>query len=144
MRSPCAVEGYLSPKKNASVSHDEQQILQLFADGDRALISADPTELDRIYADDYVQHDESGKPSSKQDLIRVLTSGELRILSMTSTSRRVRFLREDVAVVHGSEEDEIERAGQRSTVRYVYSDVVMKRNDRWQIVASQLAKPLSS
>ncbi len=33
---------------------DEQQILKLFEDGDRALIAADVEELRRIYADDYV------------------------------------------------------------------------------------------
>jgi hypothetical protein len=47
-------------------------------------------------------------------------------------------LREDVAIVHGSEEDVVERGGERATVRYIYLDVVMKRG-RWQVVGSQLA-----
>jgi hypothetical protein len=59
---------------------------------------------------------------------------------MKSTGRTIRLLRDDVAVVHGSEEDEVEQEGRRSTVRYVYMDVVTKRDGRWQIVASQLAK----
>jgi uncharacterized protein (TIGR02246 family) len=122
-------------------SDDEQQILQLFEDGDRALMSADEQEVRRIYAEDYVQYDESGRPSTRQDLIRNLTSGTIRFLSMTSTGRHIRLLRDDVAIVHGSEEDEIEQCGKRSTVRYIYTDVVMKRDGRWQIVASQLAKP---
>lgn len=123
------------------MTHDnEQQILQLFEDGDRALMAADVPELERIYAEDYVQHDESGHTSMRQDLIRNLTSGAIRFLSMTSTGRRVRVLRDDVALVHGSEVDEIERDGKRSKVSCVYSDVVMKRGGKWQIVASQLAK----
>jgi uncharacterized protein (TIGR02246 family) len=121
-------------------SNDEQQIVKLFEDGDRALIAADVAELQRIYADDYVQYDESGRASAKQDLIRKLTSGALRLLSMTSTGRRVRLLRDDVAVVHGSEDDEIEQDGRRFSARYVYMDVVMRREGRWQIVASQLAR----
>jgi len=121
-------------------SDDEQQIVKLFADGDRALMAADVAELQRIYADDYVQYDESGKASTKQDLIRNLTSGALRLLSMTSTGRRVRILRDDLAIVHGSEDDEIEQDGKRFPAHYVYMDVVMKREGRWQIVASQLAK----
>ena len=60
---------------------------------------------------------------------------------MVSTGRRIRLLREDVAIVHGSEEDDVEQGGQRFPVRYVYMDVVVKRNGRWQIVGSQLAKP---
>lgn len=119
---------------------DEQQILQLFEDGDRALISADVAELSRIFANDYVQYDHSGKPSTKHDVIGNLTSGKIRYLSMTSTGRRIRFLRDDVALVHGTEDDEVEQDGKRFTVRYVYMDVVMKRDGKWQIVASQLAR----
>ena len=39
---------------------DDEQILRLFEDGDRALIAADVEELRRVYADDYVQQDEAG------------------------------------------------------------------------------------
>ena len=119
---------------------DETQILQLFEDGDRALIAADVAEMRRIYADDYIQHDETGNISTRQDLIDKLTSGKIRFASIKSTGRHIRLLRDDLAIVHGSEEDEIEQEGQRSTVRYIYMDVVMKREGRWQIVASQLAK----
>jgi ketosteroid isomerase-like protein len=118
----------------------EQQILQLFADGDRALISANVQELERIYANDYVQYDKCGEASTRRNLIQNLTSGTIRFLSMTSTGRSLRLLRDDVAVVHGSEEDEVEKEGKRFRVSYVYTDVVMKRDGIWQIVASQLVK----
>jgi Domain of unknown function (DUF4440) len=120
---------------------DQQQILKLFADGDRALMSANVRELERIYAEDYIQYDESGVSSTRQDLIEKLTSGKLRFLAMTSTGRKIRILRDDVAIVHGSEEDDMEQEGQRFPAEYIYMDVVMKRDGRWQIVASQLAKP---
>lgn len=123
------------------MSHNEQAILQLFIDGDRALMSANLGDLKRIYADDYIQYDETGEPITKENLIRSLTSGSTRLLSMTSTGRRIRMLRDDVAIVHGSEDDVIEKDGQRSSARYIYMDVVMKREGRWQIVASQLARP---
>jgi uncharacterized protein (TIGR02246 family) len=122
------------------VNDDEKQILQLFEDGDRALIAADSKELSRIFADDYVQYDESAKSFTKQDVIENLTSGTIRYVSMISTGRTIRLLNESVAIVHGSEEDEVEQGGQRSTVRYIYMDVVVKRDGRWQILASQLAK----
>jgi ketosteroid isomerase-like protein len=119
---------------------DEKTILQLFEDGDRALVSADIDELSRILADDYVQYDESGKPLTKQEVLKNLKSGRIRYISMISTGHRVRLFG-DFAIVHGSEKDEVEQAGKRFTVRYVYMDVVMKRNGTWQIVASQLARP---
>jgi Domain of unknown function (DUF4440) len=121
---------------------DEHQILTLFDDGDRALIAADIAELARILADDYLQYDETGKIFTKQNVIDNLRSGAIRYLSMSSTGRRVRLISEHVAIVHGSEEDDVEQGAQRYPVEYIYMDVVVKRNGRWQIVASQLAKPL--
>jgi uncharacterized protein (TIGR02246 family) len=122
------------------VEGDEQQILKLFEDGDRALIAGDVAELSRIFADDYVQYDEGGKYFSKQDVMNNLKSGAIRYVSMISTGRRIRLLGEDVAIVHGSEEDEVEQGGRRFAVQYIYMDVVVKREGRWQIVGSQLAK----
>jgi ketosteroid isomerase-like protein len=119
--------------------NDEQQILKLFEDGDRALMSADARELSRIFADDYLQYDETGKSMTKQEVIDNLVSGTIRYVSMASRGRLVRLFG-DIAIVHGSEEDEVKRGAQRFTVRYIYQDVVVKRDGRWQIVASQLAK----
>ena len=121
--------------------NDEQEILRLFEDGDRALIAGDAAELSRIYADDYVQYDEFGNVSTKADVIANLTSGNTRYISMASTGRRIRILRDDVAIVHGSEDDVVEQGGRRFPAQYLYMDVVMKRGARWQIVGSQLARP---
>jgi hypothetical protein len=120
---------------------DEQQILKLFEEGDRALIAADLSALSRIFADDYIQYDETGKASTKQDVLNNLESGAIRYISMVSTGRKIRLLSRDAAIVHGSEEDDVEQAGQRFPVRYIYMDAVVKRKGKWQIVASQLAKP---
>lgn len=119
---------------------DEEQILQLFEDGDRALIAVDVAELSRIFADDYIQYGESGKSFTKQDVIANLTTGKTRYVKMISTGRRIRVLTEDIAIVNGSEEDEVEQGGKRFNVSYVYMDVVTKREGWWQIAASQLAR----
>jgi hypothetical protein len=121
---------------------EEQQILQLFEDGDRALVAGDLAALSRIFADDYIQYDESGKSFTKQDVINNLKSGAIRYVAMVSIGRRIRLLTEDVAIVHGSESDEVEQNGRRFFVRYVYMDVVVKRSGKWQIVGSQLAKSI--
>ena len=121
--------------------HDEQEIQKVFEDGDRALIAADQAALSRIFANDYIQYDECGKTFTKENVLNNLKSGAIRYISMVSTGRHIRLLTDDVAIVHGSEDDEVEQGGRRFQVRYVYTDVVMKRNGRWQIVGSQLAKP---
>ena len=47
-----------------SPNDDEQQILKLHLEGDKALMSADIEALARIFADDYVQYNDSGQPLS--------------------------------------------------------------------------------
>jgi hypothetical protein len=118
---------------------DEQEIHSLFERGDRALMTADLATLQRIFADDYVQYDPSGKASSRQEVIDALRSGSVRYPAIVSTGRRIRLFG-DMAIVHGSESDEVETAGARFPVRYLYMDVVLKRGGRWQIVGSQLTK----
>jgi len=124
------------------MSDDTAQIVKLFEDGDRALIAADMTELVRIFADDYFQYDESGNRFTKADVLRNLEIGKIRYVSMLSTGRQVHLLG-DIAIVHGSEEDEVESAGKRFSVRYIYMDIVRKRDGKWQIIASQLARPIA-
>ena len=120
--------------------NDEQQILALFEAGDRALMSADLAALADIFADDYVQYDDAGKPVTKQEILENFRSGAIRYPSIVSTGRKIRILGE-TAVVHGSENDEVEAKGKRGNVRYLYLDVLQKRDGKWKLVASQLARP---
>jgi ketosteroid isomerase-like protein len=121
-------------------AEDEQVIIALFEAGDRALMAADIEALARIFADDYVQYDAAGRALTKQQVSDNLRTGAIRYPSIVSTGRRIRLFG-DVAIVHGSEEDEVEADGKRFPVRYLYMDVVCKRGGRWQIVGSQLVKP---
>jgi ketosteroid isomerase-like protein len=119
---------------------DEQQILAQHEAGDRALMMADLDVLARIFADDYVQYNESGQPFIKDDVLNNFRTGAIRYPSIVSTGRKIRVLG-DTAVVHGSEVDEVEVNGKRSVVRYVYLDVLRKAEGTWKLVASQLARP---
>ena len=125
-----------------SMDNDEQQILALHEAGDRALMSADVALLAQIFADDYVQYNESGKAFTKQDVLESFRSGAIRYPSIVSTGRKIRVFG-DTAVVHGAESDEVESEGKRLSVRYVYLDVLRKQNGEWKIVASQLARPMA-
>jgi ketosteroid isomerase-like protein len=118
---------------------DEQQILALHEAGDKALMSADLTVLEAIFADDYVQYNEEGKAFTKQDVLNNFRTGAIRYPSIVSTGRLIRVFG-DTAVVHGSESDKVEVNGKRTPVRYVYLDVLRKRDGEWKLVASQLAR----
>jgi hypothetical protein len=124
-----------------SEAEHEQQIVALFEAGDRALMRAEVEVLAQIFAEDYVQYNAAGRPFSKQEVLSNLGSGAVRYPSIVSTGRRVRLFGE-MAIVHGSEEDEVEAGGKRFSVRYLYMDVVVKRGGRWQIVGSQLVRPM--
>jgi uncharacterized protein (TIGR02246 family) len=125
---------------NASHSADEHQIEDLYEAGDRALMSADVETLSQILADDYIQYNPAGEPSTRQQILENFRTGAIRYPSIVSTGRTIRLFGE-MAVVHGSEDDIVETRGQRSQVRYLYLDVLMKRDGKWKLVASQLAKP---
>jgi ketosteroid isomerase-like protein len=120
---------------------DEQQILALHEAGDQALMSADVAVLTQIFADDYVQYNESGKAFTKQDVLNNFRTGTIRYPSIVSTGRKIRVFG-DTAVVHGSESDLVEASGKKFSVRYVYLDVLRKTNGKWKLVASQLARPV--
>ena len=121
---------------------DHAQILALHEAGDKALMSADLDVLAQIFADDYVQYNESGTAFTKQDVINNFRTGAIRYPSIVSTGRQIRIWG-DTAVVHGSESDEVEVDGKRFSIRYVYLDVLRKREGEWKLVASQLARPIS-
>jgi len=105
-----------------------------------ALMAADIGALERIFADDYVQYDPSGQPLTKQQVLENLRTSTVRYPSIVSTGRSIRIFA-DFAIVHGSEEDVVEADGRRFSARYLYMDVVVKRNGCWQIVGSLLARP---
>jgi ketosteroid isomerase-like protein len=124
-----------------NTENDVQQILALHEAGDKALMSADLVVLAQIFAEDYVQYNESGKAFTKQDVLNNFRTGAIRYPSIVSTGRKIRVFG-DTAVVHGSESDEVEANGKRLAVRYVYLDVLRKCEGEWKLVASQLARPM--
>jgi uncharacterized protein (TIGR02246 family) len=127
-------------KNEQEGENDEAQILALHEAGDKALMSADLDALAEIFADDYVQYNASGKAFTKQDVLNNFRTGAMRYPSIVSTGRNIRIFGQ-TAVVHGSESDEVDVHGKISAVSYVYLDVLLKRDGKWKLVASQLARP---
>ena len=122
------------------MKEDERQIHALFEAGDRALMAGDVAALADIFADDYVQYDPAGRAFTKREVLAALESGRVRYPVIRSVRRAIRLFGE-MAIVHGVEEDEVEADGKRFPVRYLYMDVVCRRDGRWWIVGSQLVVP---
>ena len=123
-----------------SEADDKRQIESLFQAGDAALMRADIAALAEIFADDYIQYDDAGRPHTRAQILESLRTGVVRYPSIVSTGRTIRLFG-TTAVVHGSETDEVETQSKLSRVRYLYLDVLLKREGKWKLVASQLARP---
>jgi len=119
---------------------DKQQTEALYH---AALMRADVAALDEILADDCIQNTDTGQPMTRQQILDSFRSGAVRYPSIVSTGRTIRLFGE-MAVVHGSEDDEVETRGERCRARYFYLDVLLKRNGEWKFVASQLARPMDA
>jgi hypothetical protein len=67
------VAAYRDPvrRKQLQMKSDERQIVKLFEDGDHALIATYLAELSCIFADDYIQYDESGHAFAKRDVLNL-------------------------------------------------------------------------
>ena len=122
---------------------DEKKIEALYHAGDAALMRSDVAALSEILDDGYIQYNDAGEPFTKQQILANLRSGAIHYPSIVSTGRVVRLFG-DAAVVHGTEEDDVETAGKNFHVRYMYLDVLLKREGKWKLVASQLARPIDT
>lgn len=122
---------------------DQQQIEALYHAGDHALMTADVEALSRILADDYVQYGDTGLPVTREQILDNFRTGAICYPSIVSTGRTIRTFG-NMAVVHGSEDDIVETNRKQAQVRYMYLDVLIKRDGEWKFVASQLARPFGN
>jgi len=116
-------------------SADREQIIQLERDWTQAFVTNDVAANDRIVADDYLGTEPSGRRITKADLSADLKSGVVPLASnhLNEDDVTIRFYGE-TAVVNGSESWK-QKDGKSG--RYIWTDVFVKRNGRWQVVASQ-------
>ena len=98
-------------------------------------MTVDVAANDRIIADDYLGTEPDGKRVHKADLIAELKSGEaLASNRLNEDDVTIRFYG-DTAIVNGSESWKLKKDGK--TGRYIWTDIFVKRNGKWQVVASQ-------
>jgi ketosteroid isomerase-like protein len=116
-------------------AHDREQIIQLERDWVRAWVTMDAAANDRILADDFLGTGPDGKRATKADLMAELKSGEAPLASnrLNEDDLTIRFYG-DTAVVNGSESWK-QKDGKSG--RYIWTDIFVKRNGKWQVVASQ-------
>jgi ketosteroid isomerase-like protein len=100
-----------------------------------AVVKKDAAALDKIIADDWVGVYPFYTLTKAQELAS-LTSGEIKVESETTSGMKVRVF-ENAAVVTGSDDEKGTYKGKDASGHYLWTDVFIKRNGRWQVVASQ-------
>ena len=119
----------------------EQALITLENDWSQTVVKRDAVALDRFYADEYLSTSEDGVASSKAKEIANIKSGAFRLSSFKFSDVKV-HLYGDVAVVTGQNtiKGTWEDINKDISGPYRFTDVFVKRNGRWQCVASQSSR----
>ena len=117
----------------------EQALMQLEREWFDAYVKKDTATLDRIEADDFAVTDPSGMVSTKAQDIDGVKSGKLVFESGTFDDMKVRVYGA-AAVVTARVTLKGTYIGQDISGAYRGIDVFVKRNGRWQVVASQVTR----
>ena len=113
----------------------EQALQQMERDWMEANIKKDTATMDKILADDWIAQTNDGPLTKAQDLADV-KSGASKLDSWTPGDMKVRVFGE-TAVVTGSHYEKSSYKGKDTGGHIVWTDVFVKRQGRWQVVASQ-------
>jgi ketosteroid isomerase-like protein len=117
----------------------EDQIGKLEDDWAAAMVKADLSALDRILAADFVSTGPTGEVQTKEGLLADLKTGKLKFESMHVDELKVRTYG-DTAVALGMDTSKATYDGKDISGQFRWTDVFVKRNGRWQAVASHLSR----
>ena len=121
-------------------SATEQDLLQLENEWSQADLHKDAAALDRILADDWIGIDFEGTVLTKLQALKGIASDSNALQSTVLRDMKVRIYGE-TAVITGTDTEQGEYHGKDSSGKYVWTDVFVRRNGRWQAVSSQSTKP---
>ena len=114
----------------------EQELIKLENAWKQAVVNRDAAALKRLYADEYVSTDQEGVVWNKVDDIAIDTTGVSRLASYKLDDMKVR-LSGDAAVVTGRITSKGTLHGNAVSGESRFTDVFVKRDGRWQCLASQ-------
>jgi len=114
----------------------EQAIAQMEREWTETAMKHDAAPLERIVADDWAGINWDGAKGTKTQLIADVKSGNYKIESVTFDPIKVRVFG-DTAVATGGDTEKSQYNGKDASGHYMWTDVYVKRNGRWQAVASQ-------
>ena len=115
---------------------DEQAVRDAEARRFDAMVRADTAALDTLLADDLTYTHSSGQFQMKRQCLADLQAGKLKYEFISPEGVQVRIYG-TTAVVTGRARLQVRPQGQASGFQVRFTDVYVKRNGRWQMVAWQ-------
>jgi ketosteroid isomerase-like protein len=104
-----------------------------------AMMVFDIDKLGQIFADDWLETDNTGKVLTKASTLDYFRSRKHKLESCEFGPEEVKVFG-DVAVLQGSVTERWTSDGQHSDARVTYMDVWAKQGDRWVVVRSHAAR----
>ena len=101
-----------------------------------ALQRSDTKTLSALWAQTYVDTDETGHRSDKAEVLRVLNSGALKLRKLQLSDMKA-YVYGDAAVVTGASAQDGDFEGQPLAGKIVFTDTFNRDGDSWKAVASQ-------
>jgi ketosteroid isomerase-like protein len=129
-------QGQPAGEKVAAGGNAEQALLQIEQELLDALLKGDTSAGERHLADTFVFTGPDGAVQDKARLIADMKSGDLKIESSTNEDMKVQ-VHGDAAVVTYRSTDKGSYKGNDLSGQYRWTDMFVKRNGRWQLVAGQ-------
>jgi uncharacterized protein (TIGR02246 family) len=125
--------------QNSNNKNAEQAIRQLMSELSNAQQKGDTATLDRIWADDFTFTNSSGEVQTKAQRMAEIKSGELKFESLSRDDVQVRVYG-DAAVVTSRGTVKGQRRGQDISGQSRGTSVYVKKQGRWQVVATHVTR----
>lgn len=133
MFAVAAVGGCASFHGVRSQGADETSLRAANAEYDRAILAADAAALGRIYTEDFSFVGDKGELRNKQEQIRYMTNGSLRVLSARSDDIAVTRLGTDHALLTGRFSGRFRAGATEADFVERYSSVWVREGSRWRL-----------
>jgi hypothetical protein len=117
----------------------EKELLKVENDWSTAWVKSDAKFLEQLYATEYRSTGSDGVVHNKVDGIKDDVSPEYTDKSFTLSDLKVHIYGE-AAVVTGLNHENFKKGGKAEQVDVLFTDVFVKREGRWQCVATQGTK----
>ena len=130
-------------QKAPKTSRVEDQIKELEQNWAQAVVKEGAASVDQYEADDIITTDPTGRVTGKAEDRTDLSSGDYKIQSEELSDLTVHVYG-NIAVATATNTMKGTYKGQDLSGKYRFTDTWVKRNGKWQVVASQYTKVLET